>query len=159
MERALEAVSKLTILMISVLLFFTAWKMITGLVGASAKRAAIMAMLSGPYAVNFWVFEVLLGMVIPFIIILSTRFRNINASFVASIMMVIGIFFMRYDLVIVGQIVPSHHELGVMELPHLLPYMPSFHEIMLTIGGMGIVASAFLIGERVFKGHHDSGHH
>lgn len=159
MERALEAVSKLTILMISVLLFFTTWKVITGLVGAPGKQAAIMATLAGPYAINFWVFEVMLGMVIPFVIILYTRFKNVNASFIASIMMVLGIFFMRYDLVIVGQVVPVYHELGVNDVPHLLPYMPSFHEIMITIGGMGIVASAFLIGERVFMGHKDSGVH
>jgi molybdopterin-containing oxidoreductase family membrane subunit len=159
MERSLEAVSKLTILMISVLLFFTAWKVITGLVGAPGKQAAVMAMLAGPYAVNFWIFEVMLGMVIPFVLILYTRFKNINANFVASIMMILGIFFMRYDLVIVGQIVPAFHEMGINDLPHLLPYMPSFHEIMITIGGMGIVASAFLIGERVFKGHKDSGSH
>jgi len=63
MERALEVVGKLCALMISVLVFFYAWKLITGTVGAPGKYEAIKAMLSGPYAVNFWVFEVLLGMV------------------------------------------------------------------------------------------------
>jgi molybdopterin-containing oxidoreductase family membrane subunit len=101
----------------------------------------------------------MLGMVIPFVLILYTRFKNINVSFIASVMMVIGIFFMRYDLVIVGQIVPAYHELGINDVPELLSYMPSLHEIMITIGGMGIVASAFLIGERVFRGHKDSGVH
>lgn len=158
MERAIEVVSKLTALMIAVLMFFTAWKIITGLVGASGKREVILAMLSGPYAINFWVFEVALGMLIPFVLFLGTRFKNINMSFFASVMMVIGIFFMRYDLVLAGQIVPVYHELGVNEYQHLLHYMPSFHEIMIVVGGMGIVAAAFLLGERIFKGHKSEVH-
>lgn len=158
MERAIEVVSKLTTFMIAVLLFFTAWKIITGLVGAPGKAEVIKAMLAGPYALNFWLFEVAFGMVIPFALFLGTRFRNINMSFLASALMVAGIFFMRYDLVVAGQIVPAYHELGVNEYKHLLPYMPSFHEIMIVIGGMGIVASAFLLGERIFKGHKSSVH-
>ncbi len=156
MERAIEVVSKLTALMIAVIMFFTAWKIITGLVGSPAKREVIKAMLVGPYAFNFWVFEMIIGMIIPFAILLGTKFRNVNMSFLASVLMVIGIFIMRYDLVVEGQIVPVFHELDVNEYKQLLHYVPSFHEIMITIGGMGIVASAFLIGERVFKGHKSS---
>jgi molybdopterin-containing oxidoreductase family membrane subunit len=158
MERAIEVVAKLTAFMIAVILFFTAWKLITGFVGSPAKREVIKAMLAGPYAFNFWVFEVIIGMIIPFAVLLGTRFRNVNMSFFASVLMVIGIFFMRYDLVVEGQIVPVFHELGVNDYRGLLSYSPSFHETMIIIGGMGIVASAFLIGERVFKGHKSSGH-
>jgi molybdopterin-containing oxidoreductase family membrane subunit len=66
---------------------------------------------------------------------------------------------MRYDLVVGGQIVPVHHELGVNEYAGLLNYMPSLHEIVIIVGGMGIVATAFLLGERVFKGHKSSDVH
>lgn len=156
MERALEAVGKLTALMIAVLMFFTTWKIITGLVGGEEKRTVIMAMMMGPYAFNFWIFEVLLGMVLPFTMLLSTRFKNLNASLYASVFMIIGIFFMRYDLVVLGQIVPSFHGLGVKGLGGLLPYIPSVHETIITIGGMGIVAAGFLLGERIFKGHKSS---
>jgi molybdopterin-containing oxidoreductase family membrane subunit len=153
MERAMEVVAKLSALMIAVLLFFTTWKILTGLVGAPGKVEAIKAMLFGPYAINFWVFEVALGMVIPFIILLRSGFRNLNAAFLASAMMIVGIFFMRYDLVLLGQVVPAYHELGVREFPSILRYMPSFHEIAITVGGMGIVSAAFLLGEKVFQGH------
>ncbi len=156
MKRALEAVAKLTATMIAVLLFFTAWKIITGLVGAAGKKEVLMAMLTGDYAINFWVFEVMLGMVIPFIMLLSSKFKNITVAFYASAFMIIGIFFMRYDLVILGQVVPSYHELGVEGLKGLHPYIPSFHEIILVLGGMAIVAAGFFLGERVFKGHKSS---
>jgi molybdopterin-containing oxidoreductase family membrane subunit len=153
MERAIEAVSKLCVLMIAVILFFTAWQIITGLVGASGKQDVIMAMLFGSYSFNFWVLEIMIGMVIPFILLIKTQFKNINVSFLAAAMMTFGIFFMRYDFVVLGQIVPAYYELGVNEYAGLLHYTPSFHEIMITVGGMGIVATAFLLGERIFKGH------
>lgn len=153
MERAMEVVSKLAALMIAVLIFFTTWKILTGIVGAPGKVEAIKAMISGPYALNFWLFEVGFGMVIPFAILLKSRFRDLNAGFIASLLMIIGIFFMRYDLVLLGQIVPSYHELGVRDFPRLLSYIPSIHEIAITIGGMGIVGAAFLLGEKVFQGH------
>ena len=38
----------------------------------------------------------------------------------ASAMMIFGIFFMRYDLVVVGQVVPVQYELGVNDYPGLL---------------------------------------
>ena len=156
MKRALEAVSKLTAFMIAVIFFFTTWKIITGLVGAAGKKEVIMATLNGPYSLNFWVFEVLLGMAIPFTLLLTSKFKNVKVSFLASVLMIIGIFFMRYDLVILGQVVPAFHELGVNEFKELHRYMPSFHEIMIVIGGLGIVAAGFLLGERVFKGHKSS---
>ncbi len=153
MERALEAVGKLATLLIAILMFFYTWKIITGLVGDPSEVAAFRAELAGPYSVNFWGFEVALGMVIPFILFLYSRFRNIGMMFAASVMMITGIFMMRYDLVVVGQIVPSYYELGVNEYSRLLVYHPTFHEIMVVIGGVGLVALSFLLGERVFKGH------
>lgn len=158
MESAMQSIAKLSALMISILLFFTAWKVLTGLVGGEGKRMAIMAMLKGPYAINFFVFEVLIGMVIPFIILIKNRFQNMNALFVASLMMITGIFFMRYDLVVIGQVVPVLQELDVKEFSGLLSYRPTLHEIALCIGGLGIVATGFLIGEKVFKGHKFNAH-
>jgi molybdopterin-containing oxidoreductase family membrane subunit len=73
--------------------------------------------------------------------------------FTASAMMLFGIFFMRYDLVVIGQIVPSFHEFGVREYSGYLKYMPSMHEILIVLGGMGLVAASFILGEKVFKGH------
>lgn len=153
MLRSLEAVSKLTMLMIAVTLFFTAWKIITGLAGDPGKREALTAMLSGPYAFNFWIVEMLIGLIIPFILLLISKGQNVNISFAASSMMLFGIFFMRYDLVVIGQVVPVFHELGVNEFRGLLPYNPSFHEIAIVVGGLGIVMATFILGEKVFRGH------
>lgn len=153
MERAMEVVGKLGALMVAVLIFFNVWKIITGFVGGEGKQEALTAMLAGPYAFNFWFFEVMMGMLLPFALFLYSKGKNIPMMFTASLLMTIGIFIMRYDLVVIGQVVPSYHELGVNEYKGMLQYRPSFYENMVVVAGIGITALSFLIGERVFKGH------
>ncbi len=153
MKRALEVTTKVGILLTCIMLFFNAWKIITGFVGGEAKVEALNALLSGSYAVNFWGFEVMLGMVIPLVLFLVSRGRNLPMIFSASALMIVGIFFMRYDLVVVGQVVPVYYELGVNEYSQLLSYSPSVHEVLVVLAGMGFVGMSFLLGEKVFSGH------
>lgn len=153
MERAMEVVGKLAALMVAVLIFFNIWKIITGSVGGAGKQEALTAMLSGPYAFNFWVFEVMMGMLLPFMLFLYSKGKNISMMFAASVLMTMGIFIMRYDLVVIGEVVPVYHELGVNEYKGLLQYKPSFYELMVVIAGIGMTTLSFMIGERVFKGH------
>jgi Ni/Fe-hydrogenase subunit HybB-like protein len=153
MVRSLEAISKLCILMISIVLFLVIWKIITGLVGGEGKVETLRAMLIGPYAFNFWVLELMIGLLIPFGLFLTSKGKNLNTIFIASAMMMFGIFFMRYDLVVLGQAVPVFYELGVNEYKGILPYMPSFHEIAIVLLGMALTGTSFILGEKVFQGH------
>jgi molybdopterin-containing oxidoreductase family membrane subunit len=154
LENSLRATGKLFALLITIILFFTTWKMIAGVSGQPpGKYEAMQALLSGSYSVNFWVGEIMLGMLLPFVIVMAVRAKNIQGMFVAATSSIIGIFFMRYDLVVVGQIVPHFHNLGITELPHYFSYMPSLHEIMITLGAMGLCGMGFLMGERFFRGH------
>jgi molybdopterin-containing oxidoreductase family membrane subunit len=127
-------------------------------VGGTGKKETLAAFLTGPYAINFWVFELMIGMLIPFVLMLVSRGKNISMMVTASALMIVGIFFMRYDLVVLGQVVPVLHEIGVNEYPSLLTYIPSFHEIMIVIGALGMTALAFLLGEKVFDGHKSEVH-
>jgi len=79
MKRALEVTTKVGILLISVILFFTAWKFITGFVGGEAKTAALEMLLTGSYAFNFWVLEVAVGMVIPLALFILSRDRTLSS--------------------------------------------------------------------------------
>ena len=117
-----------------------------------------MSLISGPYAKNFWIAEVAMGMVIPFAIILAVRARNITAMAIGSAASIFGIFFMRYDLVVVGQIVPGFHEYNIVSLPHLFSYTPTLHEYMITMAGFAFAAMLFMIGERMFRGHLSEDH-
>ncbi len=159
MKNSLSATGKLGALLMAILMFFTTWKVLSGIAGhPPGKYEAMLALIQGPYAVNFWVGEILMGMVLPFIIILGVKAKNINAMFVAGTLSVIGIFFMRYDLVLVGQIVPVFHEYGVLDFPKYLSYFPSLHEIMVVVGGLSFAAMGFLIGEKLLRGHVSEGH-
>ncbi len=154
MKKSLESVAKMGALMMAIIIFFTSWKMITGVTGhPPGKYEAMMALINGSYSLNFWVGEVALGMIIPFCIIMAVKGKNMNALFVASVAGMIGIFFMRYDLVIVGQLVPAFHGMGLVDYPDLYTYMPSLHENLVVLGGIAFCGLTFLMGEKLFRGH------
>lgn len=159
MKFSMESVAKMGALMMAVILFFTSWKMIAGVTGnPPGKYAAMEALISGPYALNFWLGEVALGMVLPFVIIMAVKGKNMNALFAASLAGMIGIFFMRYDLVIVGQLVPHYHGMGLVDYPELYTYSPSLHENLIVLGGIAFCGLVFLVGEKMFRGHLSEDH-
>jgi molybdopterin-containing oxidoreductase family membrane subunit len=151
-ERAIKAVSQLTVMLISIIMFFTVWKIISGIV-APEKFLAIKAFVAGPYASYFWIGEIGLGLVIPLILLVRSKGMKVQLMFVATGMMLVGIFFMRYDLVLAGQIVPVFHALHVEEYSSLLTYAPSFHEIAIVTAGLALAGVAFILGEKILNGH------
>jgi Ni/Fe-hydrogenase subunit HybB-like protein len=154
MKKSMESVAKMGALMMAVIIFFTSWKMIAGVTGQPpGKYDAMQVLLTGPYAVNFWIGEVALGMIIPFMIILAVKGRNMNALFIASLAGMIGIFYMRYDLVIVGQLIPPYHGMGLVDYPELLTYSPTLHENLVVLGGIAFCGLTFFVGEKLFRGH------
>ena len=152
MESAVKAVTQVTIFLISVIIFFTIWKIITGMV-SEGKELVIMSLLTGDYAVNFWVFEVFLGMFLPLYLLIRSRGNNFNLILWSTGLMMIGIFFMRYDIVIPGQMESVYHSLGVVEGANLLTYTPTFHEIMASLFGIGFIGLAYFAGEKMLNGH------
>ena len=152
MERAVKAVTQITIFLISVIIFFTIWKIITGMV-SEGKHLVIMSFLTGDYAINFWVFEIFLGMFLPLYLLIRSRGNNFNLILWATGLMMVGIFFMRYDIVIPGQMESVYHSLGVVEEANLLTYTPSFHEIMASLFGIAVIALAYFVGEKMLNGH------
>lgn len=158
-KKSLESVAKMGALMMAIIVFFTSWKMITGVTGQPpGKYEAMMLLLTGPYSLNFWVGEVALGMIIPFAIIMAVKGKNMNALFVASLAGMVGIFFMRYDLVIVGQLVPAFHGMGLVDYPEVLTYKPTLHEFLVVLGGIAFCGLTFLMGEKLFRGHVSEDH-
>lgn len=154
MRRALEMTAKLGVLLTCVIMFFTTWKMVSGLAGGhGGKYEAVMAMISGQFAMNFWVFEVGMGMLVPLVLFYRSKGKNLSMMFIGALSMIIGIFVMRFDLVAVGQAVPVYHDLGVNEYKHLMSYVPSLYEGVITLGGFAMTAFLFLLGEKLFAGH------
>ena len=152
MERSIKAVTQVTIFLISVIILFTIWKIVTGMV-SEGKQLVIMSFLTGDYAINFWVFEIFLGMILPLYLLIRSRGNNFNLILWATGLMMIGIFFMRYDIVIPGQMESVYHSLGVEEAKDMLTYTPSFHEIMASLFGIGFIGLAYFAGEKMLNGH------
>lgn len=148
-EDFMETLGKLQALFIMILIFFVVWKIIPGLYGHPPEKfEATMAVLSGPLAFNFWFFEVLLGLTIPSILLLNRKTRTPGGVMAAGLSATIGIFFMRYDLVIAGQLVSMRE--GTADLAEgLLLYTPSATEIALVVGAISTCLLLYTLAERL----------
>ncbi len=156
---ALQAAGKVLLLMLIMVSVGTFWRMISFYVGGTnAGRTAADALVYGPLSTNFKFFEVTLGLLLPILLLVVTRLKNAQAMVIAAFMVLLGMFFARYDMVVAGQIVPQYF--GWDDLPQYLSYTPSFGEIMVTLAGFGLAGAAFLLGERFFgKTLSDTGGH
>lgn len=149
---SLAAVGKLTTLMLAVVMFFTIWRMVALTVGGPEKQLVLNVLVNGPYAFNFWVLEVALGMIVPFALLLWSNGKRIGLMFLAVTLMIFCSFFVRLDMVIAGEIVPLYWELGVKEFSRLHTYAPTWQEILVVLGGIGFCGAVFLLGEAIFNG-------
>ncbi len=148
-EDFMATLGKLQALFLMILIFFVVWKIIPGLYGhPPEKYEATVAVLSGPFAFNFWFFEVLLGLAIPVLILLNKKTRTPYGVMMAGLSSTVGIFFMRYDLVIAGQLVSMRE--GTADLiGGLLQYTPSITEIAIVIGAISACLLMYTLAERL----------
>lgn len=150
-EVMLVKLSKILGMLLAVLIFFEAWKIITALYGDMPERGTtILHSIMHP---NFWFGEVILGMLIPFTIILISNAKAIKATVYASITGMVGIFFMRYDLVHDTLLYPMRTlKISEYELPPtFLEYFPSFAEFAIGFGGIGISLFLYYVADKVFN--------
>jgi len=140
---------KVLALMLVLITVATTWRFVSFFVGGIENaRLAAMTLINGPLAVNFWTFEIAIGLALPLLLLVVTRLNSVTAMSTAALMTLVGLFARTYNTVVAGQIVPEF--VGTDNFPALLSYHPSIAEIMLVLAGIGVVGSAFLIGERFF---------
>ncbi|MDA8165568.1 MAG: polysulfide reductase NrfD [Desulfobacteraceae bacterium] len=156
---AMQSAGKVLTLMLFLVGVGTGWRFISFYVGGDEMgRIAADNLLSGPLSTNFWVFEVVVGFLMPLAILVASRMKSTQAMATAGLLTLVGQFFSRFDLVVGGQQVPEF--LGWDNLPTYLPYTPSLAEILVVLGGIGIAGAGFLLGERFFgRAFRHSGHH
>jgi molybdopterin-containing oxidoreductase family membrane subunit len=139
---------KLQALFLTILIFFVIWKIIPGVYGhPPEKYEATMAVLSGPLSFNFWFFEVLIGMLIPVILLLNRRTRTPLGVMYAGLLSTFGIFFMRFDLVIAGQLVSMREGAGDL-VSGLLQYTPSLVEVAIVVGAISTCLFLYTMAEK-----------
>ncbi|MHB1349118.1 MAG: NrfD/PsrC family molybdoenzyme membrane anchor subunit [Desulfobulbaceae bacterium] len=144
-----RSAGKVMTLMLVLITVATAWRVISYFVGGAEEgRMAAEALISGPLATNFWIFEVAIGLAIPLILMVFTRMNSVPAMSAAALMTLVGLFFRTYNTVVAGQVIPVFP--GTVNAPATLSYTPSVAEMLLVMAGMGVVGAAFLLGERFF---------
>ncbi len=147
-QRFMLTVGRLQALFLGILMFFIIWKIIPGVYGQPPEKyEATMALVSGPLAFNFWFFEVLVGMVIPFLLLVNRRTLTPFGVTVAGLLCTAGIFFMRYDLVIAGQIVPMRESAGEGPV-RLLQYFPSLAEMAIVAAAVAFCLFLYTLAEK-----------
>jgi molybdopterin-containing oxidoreductase family membrane subunit len=144
--RALQTGGKIMVLMTFMVLLATAWKFANAYCGTEEMIMAADSLVKGPLATNFWVFEITVGLVLPCVLLVASRLNSIHALSAASLMILVGQFFSRYNLVVSGQIVPN--DFGLIGIPQYLTYVPTTAEYLLVIAGIGVVGFGFVVGER-----------
>ena len=144
----MQAASKVMVLTIFLIGIATAWKFANAYTGNEEMTLAADSLIRGPLATSFWVFEIGIGLALPFFLLIATRLNSVQAMSAAALMILVGQFFSRFNMVVSGQIVSPNY--GFEGVPMYLSYIPTGAEYSLVLGGLGLVAFGFLVGERVF---------
>jgi molybdopterin-containing oxidoreductase family membrane subunit len=153
----LTGLAKIQALLISILIFFVTWKMLTDMYGGMPNRAEVAHHILGSW--TFWA-EVILAMLIPLYLILRDMGSSPVVLFWASLSGMVGVFFMRYNLVHDTQLKP----LQMMKIreyqlsPDWIHYFPSATEIMISLGGLGLCVAMYYAGTKFFNLDEDEGH-
>jgi Ni/Fe-hydrogenase subunit HybB-like protein len=146
--KALQTAGTILTLMLAILLVILVSRFYAMFFGDAPDpgKIAALALLKGPLAFNFWVVEIVVGIVGPLIILVVTKLKNVRAMTLAGGLALVGGFFQRIDLVISAQIVPKYF--GWNNLPVYLHYFPTLPEILVVLGGVALLGAGFLLGER-----------
>jgi molybdopterin-containing oxidoreductase family membrane subunit len=154
----LVGLAKIQTLLLAILMFFETWKMLTGIYGGMPNRAEVAEHII--HSGGFMYGEVLMGMLIPFTVMLFTKWSSVTTYVWTSLIGMVGIFFMRYDLVHDTQLKP----LQMMQTrmyqvsPEWVHYFPSATEIMISLGGLGLCIALYYVGTRAFNLDEEEGH-
>ena len=149
-KKLLQGLAKIQGLLIAVLIFFVTWKILTDIYGGMPNRAEVAIHILGSTSFQL---EVILVMIIPLLVILKDFGRSPVLMFWASMSGMIGIFFMRYNLVHDTQLKPlmmlkkTEYQLA----PTWIEYFPSATEIMISIGGLAFCILLYYIGTKAFN--------
>lgn len=109
---------------------------------STEASAYVKLLLAGPYSGTFWGLEIVIGGIIPLIILLSNKAKeSLKWLLGAAVLIIIGVFFSKYNLVIVGQ------SIGPVFTEDFIPYFPSAADILLVVGGIAVCLLVYTFGE------------
>lgn len=136
---------KLLALFLAIGLFSVIWRTVISVYGhIPGGYESAMILLTGSLRLGFWGFEIILGIMIPLILLVYLK-RTIGGVFAAAVMVLVGMFVMRYDFMVAGQLVP------VLGGQHYAVYFPSYVEFLITVMAMAFCALMFTLCETFLR--------
>lgn len=139
LNQLIGELGKLLGLMLSVGFLMTAWRLIVSINDPVSADSA-MLFLNGPFSISFYIFEMLFGTIVPIVILINPKV-SIKGVFISCLMIVAGLFVMRYNFLTAGQVYPGLSD----DLPS---YFPTFLEIVITMAITALFAFMYSIGVR-----------
>jgi len=124
---------------------------------AVTESLALLNQLT-PYNFTFWIFEVLLGILVPAILFLTPRFNRNPANVVlGAFLAVLGIIVNRWNVTVSGLFVPLEYSPGILYNPAPVNYFPNLVEWGVAIGILGYMLLLLTLGVKylpLFKEEH-----
>jgi Ni/Fe-hydrogenase subunit HybB-like protein len=155
---AIPAIRLLLSITLVVAMLVVAWQVLFGLYGIIPGLAdATKALLVGPLAIQFWVFRVGIGLVVPLALLLFPRTRTPEGLFATCCLIFIGIVADRAGFVSAGQIYPGTAVSGVVSTP-FAEYVPTLVEIAIVLGAFGFLGLSYTLAERYLPMGEHTGH-
>lgn len=112
------------------------------------RSEGLTYLTKGPLAINFWIGEITLGIIVPMLILLNSKWRQNTRLLIAALtFVVIGLICYRWDTNMVGQLV-VFNQIPQSLIPQYTHYRPSLIEIAAGAGVIAYGILAFTIGVR-----------
>jgi Ni/Fe-hydrogenase subunit HybB-like protein len=116
-----------------------------------ARSEGLDLLTRGPLSFNFWVGEILLGIIVPMTILLSGRLRRQPRLVTLALILIVGgLVAYRWDTNLVGQLVAFGY-LPQEIVPRYAQYVPSLIEFVAAAGVIAYGVLAFSLGVRYLK--------
>lgn len=119
--------------------------------GVPANVDAVQEVISGPYAWSFWIFQVVIGMVLPFLVLVSRRL-SLQPFWLglAGLMVTVGFVAVRLNAILPAFAVPQLEGLreAFFESRLSYEYFPSVTEWLVAILIPAVLLGVFYVGYR-----------
>jgi len=130
----------------------TVYRLISGLY-SPLDREPVMLVLIGPFSKAFWIFEIgVMSLLAVPTLLWSAGKRHLRGVLAGSLMVLVGVYVMRYEFVVAGQIYPNIRE-------GLPSYFPTVMEIFVVWGIFASFLITYILGELFLSLKEKNPHH
>ena len=115
------------------------------------REEGLSLLTKGPLAVNFWIGELLLGIIVPIFILLNNRLRRTSfPRTMAFILIIGGVIAYRWDINLVGQLIVQT-PIQMKDSLLFTSYSPAMIEIIVSVGIIAIGLMLFTLGAKYLR--------